>query len=132
MKSGESKCAYLMIESGKQKCTTKILEMNGTKIQPIKDDMTYKYLGVDENASYNGSFNKDRIRSESFKRVRKIWCSELSGYNKYIAHNAFALPVLTLTFGILDWTKDEIKNMDKKTRKVLNMTGNFHCNSDVD
>ena len=131
MKFGESKCAYLMIESGKQKCTTKILEMNGTMIQPIKDDMTYKYLGVDENVSYNGSLNKDRIRSESFKRVRKIWCSELNGYNKYIAHNAFALPVLTLTFGILDWTKDEIKNMDKKTRKVLNVTGNFHCNSDV-
>ena len=28
MKSGESKCAYLMIESEKQNCTTKILEMN--------------------------------------------------------------------------------------------------------
>ena len=108
--------------------------MNGTKIQPIKDNMTYtyKYLNVDENVSYNGSLHKDRIRSEYFKRVRKIWCSELSGYNKYIAHNAFALPVLTPTFDILDWTKDEIKNMDVKTRKVLNMTGNFHCNSDVD
>ena len=28
MKSEESKCAYLMIESEKQNCTTKILEMN--------------------------------------------------------------------------------------------------------
>ena len=28
MKSGQSKCAYLMIESEKQNCTTKILEMN--------------------------------------------------------------------------------------------------------
>ena len=44
----------------------------------------------------------------------------------------FALPVLTPTFGILDWKKNEIKNMDIKTRKVLNMTGNFHYNSDVD
>ena len=90
------------------------------------------YLGVDENVLYNGSLNKDRIRSEYFRRVGKIWCSELSGYNKYIAHNAFALPVLTSTFDILDWTKDEIKTMDIKTRNVLNMTGNFHCNSDVD
>ena len=30
MKFGESKCAYLMIECGKQKYTTEILEMNGT------------------------------------------------------------------------------------------------------
>ena len=94
--------------------------------------MTYKYLGVDENVSYNGSLNKDRIQSEYLKRVRKLWRSELSGYNTYIAHNAFALPVLTPTFGILDWTKDEIKNIDIKTSKNLNMTGNLHCNADVD
>ena len=106
--------------------------MNGTKIQPIKEGMTYKDLGVDENVLYNGSLNKDSIRGEYFKRVRKIWCSEISGYNKYIVHNAFALPVLTTKFGILDWTKDEIKNMDIKTRQVLNMTINFHCNCHVD
>ena len=47
-------------------------------------------------------------------------------------HNAFPLPVLTSKFGILNWTKDEVRNMDIKTRQVLNMTGNFHCNSDVD
>ena len=30
------------------------------------------YLGVDENVLYNGSLNKDRIRSEYFRRVGKI------------------------------------------------------------
>ena len=94
--------------------------------------MTYNYLGVDENVSYNGSLNKDRIRSEYLKRVQKIWRSELSGYNKYIAHNVFALPVLAPTFDILVWKKDEIKNMDVKTRKVSNVTGNFRYNCDVD
>ena len=94
--------------------------------------MTYKQLAVDENVSYNGSLNKDRIPSGYFKKVQNIWCSEVSGYNKYIAQYAFALPVLTPTFGIFGWTKDEIKNMDTKTRKVLNMTGKFHCNYDVD
>ena len=48
---GESKSAYLMTERGKQKCTTEILQINGTKIQPTKEDMTYKYLGDDENVS---------------------------------------------------------------------------------
>ena len=71
MKFGESKCAYVMIERGKQKCMTEIVEMNETMIQPIKEDMTYKYLGVDENVSYNGSLNKDRILSEYVKRVQK-------------------------------------------------------------
>ena len=36
------------------------------------------------------------------------------------------------TFGLLDWTIDEIDSIDKKTRKILTMTGNFHKNSDID
>ena len=41
--------------------------MNGTKIQLIKEDMTYtyKYLNVDENVSYNGSLNKEFEASTS-------------------------------------------------------------------
>ena len=64
--------------------------------------------------------------------MRKIWSSELSAYNKHLAHNTFALPVLTLTFGILDRTIREIENLDITTRKILNMTGNFDRNSDID
>ena len=48
-----------------------------------------------------------------------------------MAHNTFAVPVLILTFGILDWTKDEVGAIDVKTRKILTMTGNFHRNSSV-
>ena len=64
--------------------------------------------------------------------MRKIWSSELSAYNKHLAHSTFALPVLTPTFGILDWTIREIENLDITTRKILNMTGNFNRNSDID
>ena len=64
--------------------------------------------------------------------MRKIWSSELSAYNKHLAHNTFALPVLTPTFGILDWTIREIENLDITTRKILNMIGNFNRNSDID
>ena len=64
--------------------------------------------------------------------MQKIWSSELSAYNKHLAHNTFALPVLTLTFGILDCTICEIENLDITTRKILNMTGNFNRNSDID
>ena len=49
-----------------------------------------------------------------------------------MAHNIFAVPVFTLTFGILDWTKDEIQNIDIRTRKILTCTGNYHRNSNVD
>ena len=52
--------------------------------------------------------------------------------NKGNAHNIFAIPVITPTFGILDWTKEELLAIDVKTRKILTTTGSFHLNSDVD
>ena len=49
-----------------------------------------------------------------------------------IVHNAFAVPILIPTIGVLDWTIGEIKGIDVKTRKILTLTRNFHPNSDVD
>ena len=79
-----------------------------------------------------GNVNKERVKKEYFNRVRKMWRSELYSRNKVMAHNVFAVPVFTLTFGILDWTKEEVHNIDTRTRKILTCTGNYHKNSDVD
>ena len=132
MKSGQDKCAHLAIEKGQIKNNGQHLEMNGVKIQQVDEGECYKYLGQDENISYVGAVNKERVSKEYFNRVRKIWKSKLSAFNKTIAHNMFAVPVLTPTYGVLDWTIQEIRNIDIKTRKILSMTGNFHINSDVD
>ena len=42
------------------------------------------------------------------------------------------IPVLTLTFGIIKWTKKELKQLDVKTRKILSCNGSFHVNSGID
>ena len=42
------------------------------------------------------------------------------------------MPLLAPTFGLLEWTKAEIEDLDIKTRKLLTMLGAFHRNSDVD
>ena len=76
--------------------------MNDILTQPIKEGDTYKYLGQDENINFDGHINKEGVTEEYFTRVRKIWISELSAYNKVIAHNSFAIPVVVPTFGILD------------------------------
>ena len=126
------KCAYLNIVKGMMVSDGEPLVMNNLTIKPVKEGDTYKYLGIDENISYHGPINKERVSKEYFTRTRKIWSSELSAYNKVIAHNAFAVPVLIPTIGVLDWTIGEIKDIDIKTRKILTLTRNFHPNSDVD
>ena len=91
MDFGIDKCAYMKVVKGKQVSNLQPLEMNDIVIQPIEEGDTYKYLGQDENINFDGPINKERVTKEYFTRVRKLWTSELSAYNKVITHNSFAL-----------------------------------------
>ena len=132
MEFGVDKCAYIYIERGKKKTLGQSMSIQGTELQELEHGEQYKYLGQEESVGYNAELNKDRVLKEYFKRVRKIWGSELYGNNKVIAHNIFAIPVITPTFGILNWTKEELEQIDIKTRKLLTLSGSFHRNSDID
>ena len=127
---GEFKYTFQAIDEGKIVESHEVIVMNDVAIKPLKDGDSYKYLDQDENIGYVGPLNKACVKAEYNKRVRKIWSSELSADNKHIAH-VFALPVLTPTFGIICSTIQEIENLDIITRKILNITGNFHRNSDI-
>ena len=132
MEFGKDKCAYIFIEKGKKKSLGAKLTVNEMELNELENGELYKYLGQDENVGYNDTLNKEKVTKEYFRRIRKIWSSELYSHNKTTAHNIFAIPVLTPTFGILNWTKDELQDMDVKTRKILTSTGSFHINSDID
>ena len=45
--------------------------------------------------------------------------SELNARNKITAIRALAIPVLRYSFGIINWRTEEIKKIDRKTRKML-------------
>ena len=66
--------------------------------------------------------NKEKVMKEYLNRVKKIWQSEHSSFNKVIAHNTFVIPVFTNTVRIIDWTIEEIKEIDAGTRKQLTTT----------
>ena len=132
MQFGQEKCAYLNIEKGKRKQIGLTIEINNLKLRELDDNDTYRYLGLDEDLSYTGPLNKNRVTHEYYLRLKKIWRSNLNAANKVRAHNCFAMPLLTPTFGLLDWTKSEVHEIDIKTRKLLTMLGAFHRNSDVD
>ena len=81
--------------------------------------------------TYDGRMIKTIITKEFLSRVKKIWSSELSDYNKVVAHNIFATPIITPTVGVTDWTIDDVEQLDINTRKMLSMTGNLHPNSNI-
>ena len=71
MKFGESKCADMVIEGGEFIEQVEPIVMNDVTINPMKTDECYKYLGQDENISYIGPINKDRVTKEYKKESKK-------------------------------------------------------------
>jgi hypothetical protein len=58
--------------------------------------------------------------------------SELNARNKITAIGALDVPVLRYGFGIINWRIEEIKQIDRKTRKMLTMYKMHHPKADID
>ena len=131
MSFGEQKCAYVCVKRGKRKSLGKSIEINGLKVKELQEEELYTYLGQDEAVGYDGVLNKEKVTKEYQRRVRKIWTSELYSGNKVTAHNTFAVPLIIPMIGILNWTRKEIEDLDKATRRIMCYTGNLHMRSDI-
>ena len=57
---------------------------------------------------------------------------KLSGKNKIIAANPWTVAILRYISGLVEWKTDELKVLDKKTRKMTTLYGTLHPISDVD
>ena len=75
---------------------------------------------------------KEKIRKEFYRRIRMVLKSELNSANKLEAINTLAVPVVTYSFNIINWTLQELAKLDTKTRKFLTMYKMHHPKSDVD
>ena len=75
---------------------------------------------------------KEKTRKEYYRRIRMVLKSELNAINKIEAINTVAIPVVTCSFNTINWTPEDIKNLDRKTRKLLTKERIHHPKSDVD
>lgn len=62
---------------------------------------------------------KEKIRKEHYRRIRRVLNSESNAINKSEALNTVAMPVATYSFNTMSWTAEEIRNLDRKTRKFV-------------
>jgi hypothetical protein len=58
--------------------------------------------------------------------------TELSAKYKMQAVGSLAVPVLRYSFGIINWHREEIRKLDRKTRKILTIYGQHHPRADTD
>ena len=64
--------------------------------------------------------------------MRQLTSSRPNGGNTIRARNSRAVSLVRYSVGILKWTKDELKAMDRKTRKIMAMNRIYHPQSDTD
>ena len=75
---------------------------------------------------------KDKIKKEHFRRTRKLLETNLSNRNLIRGINTWAVPVVWYSRPFLKWTREERKQMDQRTRKLLSMHTTLHPIDDVD
>ena len=61
---------------------------------------------------------KNNFRREYLSRTKLIMKSRLTRRNKIITINTWAVSLMRYGAGILKWTKSELDEIDRKTRKV--------------
>ena len=89
-------------------------------------DGAYKYLGVQESHKIKMEEMNLDVRQDYYRKVRKVLESSLN------RGNTLAVASVRYTECIVDWTVDELKIMDKKTRQLMTLNGALHPRSDVD
>ena len=131
MEFGLEKCAKASFIKGKIKSTENII-LDDLSIQELDQGDFYKYLGIDEHDGIDYLRMKDKIRKEYFRRIRMILRTELNAKNKAIGITTLAVPVVSYSLGVIQWTKEELRKIDSKTRKLLTCHGLLHPRANVD
>ena len=92
----------------------------------------YRYLGGLEADDAKHNEMKQPISKEYLRRIRKILKSKLNGGNIVSAIHSRAVLLVRYGAGIIRWSKDELRTLDRKTRKLLKIYRSLHLQADVD
>ena len=87
---------------------------------------TYKYLGILETETIKQVEIKDKIQKEYCKRTRKLLETKLSSRNLIKGINSWAVLLVWYSGHFRKWTRDELKQMDPKTWKLMTMHQALH------
>ena len=131
MEFGISKCSHVTTKAGKL-VSVGGMEISSVEVIPeLEPDKGYKYLGILEAEDIMHNEMKEKIKKEYYWRVRQLTSSKPNGGNTIRAINSRAVSLVRYSAGILKWTKDELKAMDRKTRNIMAMNRMYHTQSDT-
>ena len=75
---------------------------------------------------------KEKIKKEYLRRTRKLLETKLYGRNLVKGINTWAVPLVRYLGLFLKWTREELKQMNQRTRKLMTMHKALHSIDDID
>ena len=74
---------------------------------------------------------KNKIQKEYLRRTRKLLVTKLSSRNLIKGINTWAVSLVRYSGPFLKWTRDELRQMDQRTRKLMTLHKALHPRDDV-
>ena len=128
MEFGIEKCATLVMKSDKRQLTDGMELPNQDKIKTLAENETYKYLDILEADTIKQVEMKDKIQKEYLRRTRKL----LDSRNLIIGINTWAVPLVRYSGPFPKLTRDKLKQIDQRTRKLMKIHEALRSRDDVD
>ena len=75
---------------------------------------------------------KEKITKEYLRRTRKLLETKISSRNLIKRIDVWAVSLVGYARPFLKWTREELKQMDQRTRKLMTMHKALHSKDDVD
>ena len=120
------KCAMLLKKKVKKVKPDGIQLPSDKVITSLEKGESYKYLGVLEADELMVNEMKDKVKKEYYGRVRKVLETKLNSGNVFKAINTSAVSVVRYSVGFLGWSRLQLEETDRRTRKLLTMHKEFH------
>ena len=120
------------MKSGKRHLTDGIELQNQDKIRTLAENETYKYLGILEADTIKQVEMKNKIQKEYLRRTKKLLKTKFNCRNLIKGINTWAVTLARYSGPFLKWARDELKQMDQRTRKLMTMHKALHPRDDMD
>ena len=121
----------LVMKSGKRQLIDGMELPNQDKIKTLAKNETYKYLNILETDTIKQVKMKEKIQKEYLRKTRKLLETKLNSRNLIKGINTLAVPLVRYYGPFLKWTRDKLKQMDQRTRKLMTMHKALHPRDDV-
>ena len=105
---------------------------NNKVITSLEEGESYKNLGRPGADEVMVNEMKDKVEKEYYRSVRKVLETELNNGNLSKAINSWAISVVRYSAAFLGWSRLQLEEINRRTRKLLTIHSGFLPKSNAD